>query len=294
MSDGPYARRGGLEPSSSARRGGKATASRRRRSRSTLAFWRVVGLYLADGRTSFDEVPSAGRFSRGQRAAPRRRGRRVLAASRRPRALVRARPRRMSSACSRADRLCPWWTQVLGMGRNSYEQRLPDLIWDRPPEDKWALLSGLLEGDGSWSLVNGGPSVILELGTVSAELADGVQRLLGELGIVASQRIGRTAKSTKDTYWLAVSGCRSRSSGRWRSCRSATAPASMPRSPRPASGSRRPATAASMTMARRGFASSARHVAPFRGPVYSLEVPGDAYVCYDKWRNDPSTVSRKM
>ena len=78
-----------------------------------------------------------------------------------------------------------------------------------PNEDKWALLSGLWEGDGSWSLVNGGPSVILEMGTVSEELADGVHRLLGDLGIVASQRTGRSTKSTKDTYWLRVTGAAS-------------------------------------------------------------------------------------
>jgi hypothetical protein len=99
-----------------------------------------------------------------------------------------------------------WWTQVLGLGRNSYEQRLPDLIWDRPPADKWALLSGLFEGDGSWSLINGGPSCIIELGTVSDELADGVLRLLADVGIVASRRIGRGAKSTKDTHWIRISG----------------------------------------------------------------------------------------
>jgi len=99
-----------------------------------------------------------------------------------------------------------WWTSVLGLGRTSYEKRLPDLIWDRPERDKWALLSGLFEGDGSWSLVNGGPSVIIELGTVSDELADGVLRLLTELGIVASRRIGRVAKSTKDTHWIRISG----------------------------------------------------------------------------------------
>jgi UDPglucose 6-dehydrogenase len=99
-----------------------------------------------------------------------------------------------------------WWIEVLGLGRNSYTQRLPDLIWDRPERDKWALLSGLFEGDGSWSLINQGPSVIIELGTVSDELADGVLRLLGELGIVASRRVGRVAKSTKDTHWIRVSG----------------------------------------------------------------------------------------
>ncbi len=49
--------------------------------------------------------------------------------------------------------LAAWWTQVLGLGRGSYPQRLPDLIWDRPEADRWALLSGLFEGDGSWSLI---------------------------------------------------------------------------------------------------------------------------------------------
>ena len=53
-----------------------------------------------------------------------------------------------------------WWINELGLGRNSYEQRLPDLIWDRSAEHQWALLSGLWEGDGSWSSVRGGPSVI--------------------------------------------------------------------------------------------------------------------------------------
>ena len=48
--------------------------------------------------------------------------------------------------------------------------------------------------------------MIIELGTVSDELADGVLRLLGELGIVAPERTGRTAKSTKDTHWIRISG----------------------------------------------------------------------------------------
>src|SRR5258708_742508 len=61
-------------------------------------------------------------------------------------------------------------------------------------------------GDGSWSYVNGGPSVIFEYGTVSRELADGMHRLLGDLGVVASMRVGRTPKSTCDTYWLRISG----------------------------------------------------------------------------------------
>ena len=48
--------------------------------------------------------------------------------------------------------------------------------------------------------------MVLEYGTVSRELADGMLRLLGELGIVARLKVGRTTKSTCDTYWLVVSG----------------------------------------------------------------------------------------
>ena len=102
--------------------------------------------------------------------------------------------------------LAAWWEQAFGLGADAYCQRIPDLLWEQTIDRKIALLSGLWEGDGSWSLVNGGPSVILEWGTISDELADGVARLLGELGLVASWRRGRTAKSTKDTHWLRISG----------------------------------------------------------------------------------------
>jgi hypothetical protein len=61
-------------------------------------------------------------------------------------------------------------------------------------------------GDGSWSLVNGGPSVVMEWGSASQSLADGVCRLLGGLGITARLKVGRTAKSTVDNYWVIVAG----------------------------------------------------------------------------------------
>jgi nucleotide sugar dehydrogenase len=86
------------------------------------------------------------------------------------------------------------------------EARLPDFIWTAPDSLKRALLRGLWDGDGSWSLINGGPSVILEYGTVSQRLADGMLRLLGDLGLIASVRTGRTKKSTVDTYWIRISG----------------------------------------------------------------------------------------
>jgi UDPglucose 6-dehydrogenase len=98
------------------------------------------------------------------------------------------------------------WFDELGLGRSSYTKAIPDLIWDRPEIEKRALLRGLWDGDGSWSYVNRGPSVIMEYGTASWRLADGMLRLLGDVGIMASQRIGRTTKSTVDTHWLRISG----------------------------------------------------------------------------------------
>ena len=86
------------------------------------------------------------------------------------------------------------------------ELRIPDQIWEASESSKQALLRGLWAGDGSWSLLNGGPSVALEYGTVSARLADGMLRLLGELGVVARHKVARTAKSTTDTHWLVISG----------------------------------------------------------------------------------------
>jgi UDPglucose 6-dehydrogenase len=170
-------------------------------------FWRVVGLYLAEGDTSFGarnvaRVSWSFRLDREQHLVDE-----VMAYWMSQG--VRARAYRAPTAHKvivQSRLLGAFWHRVLGLGRTSYEQRLPDAIWEQPPERKWALLSGLFEGDGSWSLVNGGPSVIIEFGTISRELADGALRLLGELGIAASIRVGRTAKSTADTYWLRVAG----------------------------------------------------------------------------------------
>jgi UDPglucose 6-dehydrogenase len=171
------------------------------------AFWRVVGLYLAEGCCTFGDRNSARVVWSFHPEKEQHLVDEVVAFWLRHGIAARTRRNPTSHTVIVQSRLLgAWWTRVLGLGRNGYEQRLPDLAWDRPAADKWALLSGLWEGDGSWSLVNGGPSVILEMGTVSDELADGVLRLLGDLGVVASQRIGRTAKSTKDTHWLRISG----------------------------------------------------------------------------------------
>jgi UDPglucose 6-dehydrogenase len=170
-------------------------------------FWRVVGLYIAEGHCS---VEPSGRMRLHWSFHPRNEEHLVdeVAAFWRSygvKATVRTSPTsRGVDVSSRI--LATWWLRHLGLGRSSYEQRLPDLAWAESVEHKRALLSGLWEGDGSWSLVAGGPSVVLEYGTVSRELADGILRLLGDLGVMARLRVGRASKSTRDTYWLVVSG----------------------------------------------------------------------------------------
>jgi len=170
------------------------------------AFWRVVGLYLAEGCAVSDgdrrRLQWAFNPDHEQHLVDE-----VCAYWLRQGVAARTRRGDTTHVVAVSSRLLSaWWLDVLGLGRNSYAQRLPDMVWEQPSEMKWALLSGLFEGDGSWSLINGGPSVIIELGTISDELADGVMRLLGDLGIVASRRIGRGAKSTKDTHWIRISG----------------------------------------------------------------------------------------
>jgi UDPglucose 6-dehydrogenase len=170
-------------------------------------FWRIAGLYLAEGCTS---VEAGGRRSIQWSFHPSREQHlvdEVVAYWLRHNVRITTYDSGTAAVAKASSRILgTWWTEVLGMGANAYEQRLPDLIWDQSDEARWALLSGLFEGDGSWSLINGGPSVVIELGTVSDELADGVLRLLASVGIVASRRIGRAAKSTKDTHWIRIAG----------------------------------------------------------------------------------------
>jgi hypothetical protein len=102
-------------------------------------------------------------------------------------------------------------------------------------------------------------------------------RLLGDLGIVAAQRIGRTAKSTADTYWLRIAGAD----------QIERAIALVPERDRPgvhASIARQAKRIAPTGYRRFGGGPAWARVtdvrrAPFAGDVYSLEVPGvDSFV----------------
>ena len=170
-----------------------------------VRLWRVAGLYAAEGHCNVDgnrrrlqwsfhptrehdlvdEVASFWR-SHGVRAD------------------VRRAPTATNVVVS-SRLLAGWWLASLGLGANCYEQKVPDALWNAPLDHKRAFLSGVWQGDGGWSRLTGDNSV-LEFGTVSRPLADGVLRLLGDLGVVARLKVGRTAKSTVDTYWVIVSG----------------------------------------------------------------------------------------
>jgi UDPglucose 6-dehydrogenase len=234
-------------------------------------FWRIVGLYIAEGHCSRD-----GRRLRLQWSFhPYDEGDLVDEVSGFWRGLgVKATARLLPTTASvsvSSRVLAGWWLGTLALGANCYEQRLPDLIWNAPETHKRALLAGLWTGDGSWSYVNRGPSVVLEYGTVSRELADGVLRLLGDLGIVARLKVGRTSKSTCDTYWLTVSGGDQ-----------------VERMIELVPGRHRPAIRASLSRTKRiaptGYRRRSPHAAwvrvvgatreQFSGSVYSLEVPG--------------------
>jgi UDPglucose 6-dehydrogenase len=170
------------------------------------AFWRVVGLYLAEGHCSSDGrrmrlVWSFHPHAEEDLVAE------VAGFWRRHGVKVDVRDGSTSRFVSVSSRiLARWWLRVLGLGHDSYGHRIPDAAWDLPGEHRRALLSGLWQGDGSWSLVAGGPSVVLEYGTVSRPLADGILRLLGDMEVSARLKIGRTTKSTRDTCWLVISG----------------------------------------------------------------------------------------
>ncbi len=174
--------------------------------KANVPFWRIVGLYLAEGHCTQD-----GRRMRLQwsfhptdeaelveEVAGYWRGLGVTAR------VWQGTTTRLVSISSRI--LARWWLRELRLGGDCYTHQIPDAAWALSAEEQIALLSGLWHGDGSWSLVAGGPSVVLEWATVSRVLADGVLRLLGGLGICARLKVARTAKSTTDTYWVVVCG----------------------------------------------------------------------------------------
>jgi UDPglucose 6-dehydrogenase len=175
------------------------------------SFWRVAGLYLAEGcvvrASRRDDCPGRGLIWSFHPSAEEHLVEEVVEYWKGQGVRTSVTDAATSRRVVVTSRLiAAWWVATLGFGRNGYEQRIPDLAWEQGEQRKRALLSGLWEGDGYLSFINHGRSPILEFGTVSDELAEGVVRLLGDLGIVCAWYRGRTRLSTKETHWLTVSG----------------------------------------------------------------------------------------
>ncbi len=237
-------------------------------------FWRVVGLYLAEGHCAID----GDRHRLCWSFHPEDEQDLVDEVAGYWQSLgVRATVRVAPTACNvtvSSRLLANWWLSVLGLGANAYQQRLPELIWTQPASAKHALLSGAWLGDGSCSLIRGGPSAILEYGTISRQLADGILRLLGDLEVMARLKVGRTALSTGDTYWICISGADQVE-------RLQSFIKAQRREARLASIARQAKRIAPTGYRRRERGTAWVRVTgatrtPFSGPVYSLEVPDAA------------------
>lgn len=169
-------------------------------------FWRVVGLYLSEGHISADGARRRLFWSFHPTREPHLVDE-ITSFWARFDVKTAVRQGTTATHVSVSSRLlAALWTEVLELGADCYSHAIPSLAWAQPEAHKKALLAGLWWGDGSWSYVSGGPSVVLEYGTASRSLADGMLRLLGELDLMTRQKIGRAAKSTVDTHWFVLSG----------------------------------------------------------------------------------------
>ncbi|HZQ57951.1 MAG TPA: nucleotide sugar dehydrogenase [Acidimicrobiales bacterium] len=179
------------------------------------AFWRVIGLYLAEGSITRDKDRQriCWHFHPTDEADLVECVRAYWATLGVKATVARATTSQIVRVSSRV--LAAWFEHGLRLGRDCYTKQVPDLIWGAPPESKAALLRGLWDGDGSWSLVAGGPSVVLDYGTVSPRLADGMLRLLGDLEVCARLKTGRSRKSTTDTFWIRISGAEQIENALW-------------------------------------------------------------------------------
>jgi replicative DNA helicase len=100
------------------------------------------------------------------------------------------------------------WLKLLGIhGETTTEKRIPQVVFEAPPEVIAAFLGGLWAGDGSVFYRSKYRSWSLKYTSTSMELLRGVHHLLTRLGIVSIlERKTRHTKSTVDIASLRVDG----------------------------------------------------------------------------------------
>ena len=94
----------------------------------------------------------------------------------------------------------------LNCGTNSYNKRLPKMIFTETEEAKYNLLKGLFRGDAYPYFHKHANAITIEYGTVSKELAEGTIHLLHSLKIIPSYKEQMMKKSTTIAYILRING----------------------------------------------------------------------------------------
>lgn len=97
-------------------------------------------------------------------------------------------------------------SEYLGCGTDSYSARIPDLAYQESISNKKALLSGLFRGDGHIAYPKHSRAVVLDYGSISKELIQGMRFLLQSIGIIPSYKTSKSRKSTGPAHFLRVSG----------------------------------------------------------------------------------------
>ncbi len=101
-----------------------------------------------------------------------------------------------------SSRILAYFLEWLGCGTGSHSAAVPDAAFGVPSDHRKELLSGLFRGDGHVEFAGRSDAVVYEYGTVSEELAQGVQFLLHSLGIVPGYRTSQPAESTQPVHSL--------------------------------------------------------------------------------------------
>ena len=176
-------------------------------------FWRFIGYYLSEGHINTDD---SGHGSRPRRRItlsfhPEEEGEYVDDVSGyldRLGVRNRVSARETSTEIRFSSRAFAAFIEWLGCGTGSYSASVPDAAFREPPEHRFELLTGLFRGDGHVAYPSHSNAVVLDYGSVSEELIQGMSFLLHSLGIVPSYKTSQSEKSTAPAHFLRVSSKR--------------------------------------------------------------------------------------
>ncbi|MFO7967271.1 MAG: nucleotide sugar dehydrogenase [Archaeoglobaceae archaeon] len=97
-------------------------------------------------------------------------------------------------------------SEYLGCGTDSYTAAIPNLAYQESISNKKSLLSGLFRGDGYIAYPKHSRAVVLDYGSISKDLIQGMRFLLQSIGVIPSYKTSKSRKSTGPAHFLRVSG----------------------------------------------------------------------------------------